>query len=98
MTCKEKNGPFVQQNLGTKNASSMSNLKAHAKLCWRDDIIQAIDKAGTAAATCLILTQKAQKDGSLLASFEHAGKGTITYSHKQHMKVETQYVLHIILL
>ena len=33
-----------------------------------------------------------KRTGSITAAFERKGKGKITYSHRQHTKMETKYV------
>jgi len=37
------------------------------------------------------------KDGSITAAFERTGKGKVSYSHRQHTKAETRYLMQILL-
>jgi stalled ribosome alternative rescue factor ArfA len=38
------------------------------------------------------------RDGSITAAFERKAKGQVTYSHRQHTKQETKYVMPAFLL
>ena len=41
------------------------------------------------------LVNLGHKNGSITAVFERVGKGNATYSHRQHTKMETKFILHI---
>ena len=69
----------------------MSNLRKHAKGCWGEETVASVCDGRNAAETREAL--KGVKDGSIAAVFEWTGKGKVTYSHRQHTKTETRYVL-----
>jgi len=81
--CKTR---FVCCFLDTKDAKSTSNLRCHAKLCWGD-------------ATCDVktaheaLSKRKDLNGSITATFKWVGKGKVIYSHHQHTKKESWWVL-----
>lgn len=93
--CKGKTR-LIRRNLGSKDAKSTSNLRAHAKVCWGEEIVMNAQKAGTAKAVCTVLGEKPlTRDGSIMAAFECEGKGSVTYSYRQHTKTEARYVAFI---
>lgn len=85
--CKTR---LVRRFLYTRDSSSTSNLRRHAKICWGNEVITAADEAGDHSSACGALAN--HKDGSITAAFERAGKGKVTYSHRQLTKAESRYV------
>ena len=73
------------------DASSTSNLRKHAKVCWGDDVVKAADETKDIKLAHGIVTQSGLCDTSITAIFECAkGKGAVNYSHRQHTKTETK--------
>jgi hypothetical protein len=79
---------FVHRFLDKGDAKSTSNLRRHAKTCWGDETVAAADKTRDVKAARDALSNHKDKDGSITSAFQHAGKGKVTYSHRQHMKPE----------
>ena len=92
--CKRKgrNGQYVRRYLNTGDATSTSNLRRHAKICWGDDAIEAACRTKDACAARDVLAKTRVKDGSITAAFERVGKESVTYSHRQHTKTEIRFV------
>ena len=90
-SCKAKgvHKRIVRRYLDTSDCKSTSNLKRHATMCWGAENVE-----GALAAKVDIegarVTLAGLKDGSITAAFERTGKGKVSYSHRQHSKVETQ--------
>jgi hypothetical protein len=87
-----KNPRLVRRYLDKGDRKSTGSLTRHARICWgRETVDQAsgqdIDSARKALKGAI------EKDGSITAVFERTGKGTITYSHRQHTKTQTRCVL-----
>ncbi len=85
--CKTK---YVRRFLDTKDAKSTSNLRRHAKLCWGDDTVAAADDTRDVKSAREALSKRKDLNGSITAAFERAGKGKVTYSHRQHTKKESR--------
>ena len=85
---KGKFGRNVRRYLDKGDSKSTSNLRRHAKACWGEEVIASASGVDVHAAR-KILKDKA-RDGSIAAVFDRAGKGTVTYSHRQHTKTETR--------
>ena len=85
--CQKK----IRHFLDKKDATSTSNLRKHAKVCWGAETINAADQTKD-ASEAQSLVSLGHKDGSITAVFERARKGNVTYSHRQHMKTETKLV------
>ncbi|PPQ81718.1 hypothetical protein CVT26_007780, partial [Gymnopilus dilepis] len=83
--CKTR---YVRRFLYTRDSSSTSNLRRHAKVCWGVDAVTAADDTGDAPTARGAMANL--KDGSITAAFERAGKGKVTYSHRQHTKAESR--------
>ncbi|KAF9537611.1 hypothetical protein CPC08DRAFT_609670, partial [Agrocybe pediades] len=82
------NPRHVNRYLGTKDASSTSNLRKHAKICYGEDAVKAADACGSLQAARNIV-QSGLKNQPLTAMLERAGgKGKVTYSHTQHTTAE----------
>jgi hypothetical protein len=80
--------------LDTTDRNSTGSLHKHARLCWGDDIVHGADACGDldGAREGLAKARKLQ-DGSITAAFERKGKGKVTFSHRQHTKVQTRFVV-----
>jgi hypothetical protein len=94
-TCKGKgkNSRLVRRYLDTKDKKSTSALNRHAKICWGEDIIkEAADNAQDINSARRALNNATLKDGSITAIFGRTGKGKVTYSHRQHTRIETRLV------
>ena len=89
-----KNPRIVRRYLDTSDRNSTGNLRKHARLCWGNDILRSADDCGDmdSAREGLDKARKL-KDGSITAAFERKGKGKVTFSHRQHTKAETRFVV-----
>lgn len=67
-------------------------MRKHAKKCWGTDVLEAADLAKTADELRDITIRGVLNASSITASFERKGKGKVTYSHRQHTKVQTKCV------
>jgi hypothetical protein len=76
--------------LNTGDATSTSNLRRHAKICWGEDAIEAAGQTKDVHAARDVLARTLTKDGSITAAFERVGKEKVTYSHRQHTKMESR--------
>jgi hypothetical protein len=88
--CKSK---LVRRFLDTRDAKSTSNLRRHAKACWGEDTVAAADDTSDLKTAREALSKRKDLNGTITAAFERAGKGRVTYSHRQHTKAESRYVL-----
>jgi hypothetical protein len=70
-------------------------MRKHAKNCWGADVIAAGDKALNATEVRNTTVKGALQPGLITAAFERSGKGKVTYSHRQHTRAETRYVLDV---
>jgi hypothetical protein len=81
----------VNRYVDKGDASSTSNLRKHAKLCWGDDVVKAADETKDAKLARGIVAKSGMGNASITAMFERAkNKGVVTYSHTQHTKTETK--------
>jgi hypothetical protein len=88
---KGKSPRSVNRYVDKSDASSTSNLRKHAKICWGDDVVKAADETKDLTRARGIVGKSGLGNASITAMFERAkGKGTVTYSHKQHTKTETK--------
>lgn len=94
--CKNKTRA-VRRFLDTSDATSTGNLRKHARKCWTDEAVQAADKATNAESLRETTSRRNLNPQSITASLERKGKGTVTYSHRQHTKLETRFVFVIYL-
>jgi hypothetical protein len=85
----------VQRYLDTSDGKSTSNLRRHAKICWGEDGVAAVDAAKThAAAREVVEKSLGMLDKSITAMFERVrGNMQVTYSHRQHTKMEVRYAI-----
>ena len=90
--CRGKgNGRLVRRYLDTGDAKSTSNLRKHAKACWGEDVVAAADATRDLRAAWDAVS-KMSGNMSIADVFERApGKGTVTYSHRQHTSAEVRY-------
>lgn len=91
--CKNRTGRGVRRYLDTGDRKSTSNLRRHAKGCWGEEAVGAADETRDIAAAREVLAKTKLRDGSITAEFARIGKGTVTYSHRQHTKTEARYVV-----
>jgi hypothetical protein len=83
---------FVRRFLYTGDTSSTSNLRRHTKLCWGDEALAAADEAHDVKTARAALRSHKGVNGSITAVFKRVGTGKVTYSHRQHTKIEARYV------
>ena len=86
---------FICRYLYTGDAGSTSNLRWHAKICWGEEAVAAADTTGSARTACDALGNRGKVDGSITTAFERAGKGKVSYSHRQHTTAESRSVLSL---
>ncbi|KAJ8454957.1 hypothetical protein ONZ45_g19104 [Pleurotus djamor] len=77
----------IRRYLDTADASSTSNMRKHAKKCWGDSVVAQACQAADVDEARKALGSK-NVDGSLKTAFERAGKGKVTYMHRQHTRPE----------
>jgi len=66
-------------------------LHKHAKICWGDDVVKAMDEMKDLVHAQAIVVKLGLGNASITAMFEWAkGKGAVIYSHKQHTETETK--------
>ena len=86
----------VQRYLNTSDRNSTGNLRKHAQMCWGDEILHDADAChDLGSAREGLKNVKKQKDGSITVAFKRTGKGKVTFSHRQHDKTQTRFVLLI---
>jgi hypothetical protein len=96
VSCKGrgKNPRIVHRYLDTSDRNSTGNLRKHARLCWGEDILLGADTCGDIDSTREALGRaKKLKDGSITTAFERKGKGEVMFSHRQHDKPQTRFVV-----
>lgn len=91
-TCsgKGKNGRQVRRFLATSDATSTSNLRRHANICWTEATVKAASGAGNAHAARSVLARVDLKDGAITTAFERIRKDRVSYSHRQHTRAESR--------
>jgi hypothetical protein len=89
--CKQR----IRRFLDKGDAGSTSNLRKHAVSCWGEPSVKAVTDL-TNLKDARESVQGIKETGSITASFERKGKEAITYSHRQHTKTETKYVIAIV--
>ncbi len=80
----------VRQFLDTGDAKSTSGLRWHAKICWGNEAVEAVDGTHNLEGACVVLAKTKLHDRSITAEFEHIGKGKVTFSHCQHTSTEAR--------
>ena len=70
---------------------STGNLRKHVKSCFGEEALQrATDSGSVGKAHEGVKTYL--RSGDLMTSFKRSGKGSVTYSVRQHMATKTQYM------
>ena len=88
---KGKNARFVRRNLSTADATSTSNLRKHATLCWGKEVVDAAKAAGSALEAREVLKKKdGLRDGSIAVEFARVGQGKPTFSTHPPTKLESR--------
>ena len=63
-------------------------------MCWGDEAVNAAAKTKDLDGACTALSKSGLKrNRSITAVFEHICKEVVSYSHRQHMYLETRYVI-----
>jgi hypothetical protein len=86
---------MVRRYLDKGDRNSTSNMHKHAKNCWGEETVsKALDTKGELSISDVrkSLGQAKLHDGSITASFERKGKGSVTFSTRQHTYTETRLV------
>jgi len=65
-------------------------MRKHAKVCWGDETVAAADATRDLDGARKVLVESKLKDGSITAEFERIGWDKVTYSHRQHTKMESR--------
>ena len=81
---------FICWFLDTGDAKSTGNLRQHAKVCWGEEVMLAADDTQDIKTAWEVLQCAKGIDGSITAMFQCAAKGRVTYSHRQHTKLEVR--------
>jgi hypothetical protein len=87
--CKGKSR-IVKRYLDKGDCKSTSNLRKHAKKCWGSDMVAEADEAKNADEVRKTTVKGTLLPGLITAAFERTGKGTVTYSHRQHTRSESR--------
>jgi hypothetical protein len=87
--CKNKS---VRRYLDTGDAKLTGNLRRHAKVCWGEEAVAGADNMWDIKTAQEALGNVKGVDGSITTLFQRAAKGRMTYSHRQHTKIEVWYV------
>jgi hypothetical protein len=84
----------VRRYLDTSDRNSTGNLRKHARLCWGDEILRDADACrDLESAREGLARARKLKDGTITAAFERKGKGKVTFSHRQHDRAQTRFVV-----
>ena len=87
---KGRHGRDVRRYLGTADATSTSNLRRHAKVCWGEETVEAAGSVKDVYAARAVLAKSTLRDGSITAAFERLATDKVTFSHRQHTKTESR--------
>ena len=90
---KGKKAQIVRHYLDKADQNLTSNMHKHAKNCWGDEVVSnALETKGALSIeeVCNSLSKAKLLDGSITASFERKGKGSVTFSTQQHTYMETR--------
>jgi hypothetical protein len=74
--------------LDTRDTNSTGNLRKHVKSCWGEEALAAAEDATSVDDAREWVVKGLNQSGSITASFERKGKGTVTYSNRQHTAAE----------
>jgi hypothetical protein len=89
-----RNARLIRRYLDTSDRNSTGSLRKHAWLCWGEEVLQGADACGDVNSTRQALSKaKILKNGSITTAFERKGKGQLTFSHRQHEKPQTRFVV-----
>ncbi|KAG2337914.1 hypothetical protein BDR05DRAFT_894513, partial [Suillus weaverae] len=80
----------VRCYLDKKDVKSTGNMHKHIKSCWGQPALQAAMDCGNPTAARDGPIKSLLETGSIKTSFDHKGKGKVTYSHCQHTHTETR--------
>ncbi|KAJ8515393.1 hypothetical protein ONZ45_g7180 [Pleurotus djamor] len=83
-------GHKTHRYLDTTDAQSTGNMRKHAVTCWGKETVEKADEAGDVDVVRTNIVQGILRDGKITAAFERKGKGKVTFSHRQHTKIETK--------
>ncbi|KIJ89736.1 hypothetical protein K443DRAFT_15827 [Laccaria amethystina LaAM-08-1] len=87
--CKGRgNGHYVRHYLDTTDAKSMSNLCKHAKNCWSEVVVAAVDGTKNVNVAQEAIQNLKNVDSSITVVFKRVSKEKVTYSHRQDTKTE----------
>jgi hypothetical protein len=86
---------MVRCYLDTTDQNSTGNLRKHMQLCWGEEAICGVDDCDLKSAREGVARVKNQKDGSLTTAIDWKGQGKVTYSHRQHSKAQTRFVMFV---
>ena len=89
-TGKGKYGRHIRRYLNTADATSTSNLQRHAKVCWGTEAVEAAGAVKDVYAARAVLAKPTLRDGSITAAFERVGEERVTFSHRQHTRMESR--------
>ncbi|KAG2035446.1 hypothetical protein BDR03DRAFT_868183, partial [Suillus americanus] len=88
--CAKGCNQLIHCFLNKADVKSTSNMWKHAKKCWGTDTVEIVDQAKNATVAQESIIEPLHTTDSIMAAFERKGKGKVTYSHRQHMKTESQ--------
>ena len=90
--CFTLGGHVIKRNMDTTDATSTSNLKAHAKKCFGDEAVAAASGVRNLRVARDVMKDKInlKRSGSLAVAFERAGQQRVTYSTKPPTPVEVR--------
>jgi hypothetical protein len=86
---------IVRRYLDKADRNSTSNMHKHAKNCWgEENVSKALEAKGELSINDVheSLAQAKLHNGSITAAFERNGKGSVTFSTRQHTYMETRLV------
>jgi len=64
-------------------------MRKHVVSCWGEPALKAVMDCANLKDACGAAND-IKNTGSITAAFERKGKGKVTYSHRQHTKMETK--------
>ncbi|KAI0745590.1 hypothetical protein C8Q76DRAFT_595802, partial [Earliella scabrosa] len=80
----------VRRFLDTRDATSTSSLNRHAVSCWGKEAVDAAKKAADLDEVREKIVGGILKTGSITTYFKRKEGSAITYSHRQHTRIETR--------
>ncbi|KAI0752330.1 hypothetical protein C8Q80DRAFT_1078259, partial [Daedaleopsis nitida] len=79
----------IRRFLDTRDASSTSSLQNHVESCWGTEAVKAAKEAASLKEARDKIVGGLLRTGSITTFFERK-QGKVTYSHRQHTKIETR--------